>query len=94
MKQIGGVTFIGVSLKDLNKYFKDDAVIHVSKRFLKSYEMISGIAEVSKPISINIIEKTVKVEEPALVVENANTSVEPEKEVAPPVELNVSKGDW
>ena len=94
MKQIGGVTYIGVSLKDLNKYFKDDAVIHVSKRFLKSYQMISGIAEASKPISINIIEKTVKVEEPALVVENANTSVEPEKEVAPPVELNVSKGDW
>jgi len=27
-------------------------------------------------------------------VENTNTSVEPEKEVAPPVELNVSKGDW
>ena len=94
MKQIGGVTYIGVSLKDLNKYFKDDAVIHVSKKFLKSYEMISGIAEASKPISINIIEKTVKVEEPALVVENANTSIEPEKEVAPPVELNVSKGDW
>jgi len=91
MKQIGGVTYIGVSLKDLNKYFKDDAVIHVSKRFLKSYEMISGIAEVSKPISINI---TVKVKEPPLVVENTNTSVEPEKEVAPPVELNVSKGDW
>ena len=94
MKQIGGVTFIGVSLKDLNKYFKDDAVIHVSKRFLKSYEMISGIAEVSKPISINIIEKTDKIKEPPLVVENTNTSVEPEKEVAPPVELNVSKGDW
>ena len=94
MKQIGGVTFIGVSLKDLNKYFKDDAVIHVSKRFLKSYEMISGIAEVSKPISINIVEKTVKVKEPPLVVENTNTSVEPEKEVAPPVELNISKGDW
>ena len=48
MKQIGGVTYIGVSLKDLNKYFKDDAVIHVSKRFLKSYQMISGIAEASK----------------------------------------------
>ena len=94
MKQIGGVTYIGVSLKDLNKYFKDDAVIHVSKRFLKSYQMISGIAEASKPISINIVEKTVKVEEPPLVVENTNTSVEPEKEVAPPVELNVSKGDW
>ena len=94
MKQLGWVTYIGVSLKDLNKYFKDDAVIHVSKRFLKSYQMISGIAEASKPISINIVEKTVKVEEPPLVVEDVQTSVEPEKEVAPPVELNVSKGDW
>ena len=73
MKQIGGVTYIGVSLKDLNKYFKDDAVIHVSKKFLKSYQMISGIAEASKPISINIVEKTVKVEEPPLVVENVHT---------------------
>ena len=94
MKQIGGVTYIGVSLKDLNKYFKDDAVIHVSKKFLKSYQMISGITEASKPISINIVEKTVKVEEPPLVVENVQTSGEPEKESSPPVELNVSKGDW
>jgi len=94
MKQIGGVTYIGVSLKDLNKYFKDDAVIHVSKKFLKSYEMISGITETPKPISMNVVEKTVKVEEPPLVVENVQTSVEPEKEAAPPVELNVSKGDW
>ena len=87
MKQIGGVTYIGVSLKDLNKYFKDDAVIHVSKKFLKSYEMISGIAESSKPISMNVVEKTDKIEEPVPMVE-------PEKEAAPPVELNVSKGDW
>ena len=94
MKQLGGVTYIGVSLKDLNKYFKDDAVIHVSKKFLKSYEMISGITETPKPISMNVVDKTVKVEEPPLVVENVQTSVEPEKEAAPPVELNVSKGDW
>ena len=87
MKQIGGVTYIGVSLKDLKKYFTDDAVIHVSKKFLKSYEMISGIAEASKPISINVVEKTDKIEEPVPMVE-------PEKEAAPPVELNVSKGDW
>jgi len=87
MKQIGGVTYIGVSLKDLNKYFKDDAVIHVSKKFLKSYEMISGIAEASKSISMNVVEKTDKIEEPVPMVE-------PEKEAAPPVELNVSKGDW
>ena len=94
MKQIGGVTYIGVSLKDLNKYFKDDAVIHVSKKFLKSYEMISGLAETPKPISINVIDKSDKIAEPTLVVEEPTPSVEPKKEPAPPVELNVSKGDW
>ena len=87
MKQIGGVTYIGVSLKDLKKYFTDDAVIHVSKKFLKSYEMISGVAEASKPISMKVVEKTDKIEEPVPMVE-------PEKEAAPPVELNISKGDW
>ena len=87
MKQIGGVTYIGVSLKDLNKFFKDDAVIQISKKFLKSYEMISGITETPKPISMNVVEKTAKVEEPVPLVEV-------EKEAAPPVELNVSKGDW
>ena len=94
MKQLGGVTYIGVSLKDLNKYFKDDAVIHVSKKFLKSYEMISGLAETPKPIVMNIVNKTdVVVEEPILIEQPAPV-VEPEKEAAPPVELNVSKGDW
>ena len=87
MKQLGGVTYIGVSLKDLNKFFKDDAVIQISKKFLKSYEMISGITETPKPISMNVVEKTDKIEEPVPMVE-------PEKEAAPPVELNVSKGDW
>ena len=94
MKQIGGVTYIGVSLKDLNTYFKEDAVIHVSKKFLKSYQMISGIAETPKPISMNVVDKSdVIVEEPILIEQPAPV-VEPEKEAAPPVELNVSKGDW
>ena len=93
MKQLGGVTYIGVSLKDLNKYFKEDAVIHVSKKFLKSYEMISGITETPKPIAMNVIDKTDVVEEPILIEQPAPV-VEPEKEAAPPVELNVSKGDW
>ena len=95
MKQTGGVTYIGVSLKDLNKYFKDDADIHVSKKFLKSYEMISGITETPKPISMNVVETKVeseKIEEP--VIEKIDTAVEPEREAAPPVELNISKGDW
>ena len=94
MKQIGGVTYIGVSLKDLNKYFKDDAVIHVSKKFLKSYEMISGITEQSKSISMNIIDKTDEVAEPVLMIEKVDTAIEPEREIAPPVDVKESKGDW
>ena len=97
MKQIGGVTYIGVSLKDLNKYFKDDAVIHVSKKFLKSYEMISGIAEASKPIAINIIDKTDKIKELVTKVDyeqQVEIAVESGEVAPPPVELNVSKGDW
>ena len=94
MKQIGGVTYIGVSLKDLNKYFKDDAVIHVSKKFLKSYEMISGITEQSKSISMNIIDKTNDTPEPAIVVVKVDTAIEPEREIAPPVDVKESKGDW
>ena len=90
MKQLGGVTYIGVSLKDLNKFFKDDAVIQISKKFLKSYEMISGITETPKPIVMNVIETKVKSE----IIEQPTIMVEPEKEAAPPVELNVSKGDW
>ena len=90
MKPPGGVTYIGVSLKDFNTYFKEDAVIHVSKKFLKSYEMISGITETPKPIVMNVIETKVKSE----IIEQPTIMVEPEKEAAPPVELNVSKGDW
>ena len=98
MKQLGGVRYIGVSLKDLNKYFKDDAVIHVSKKFLASYKMITGIAETPKPISINVVEKTdkieEKIEEPAMEVEKVDTSVPAPADPLPPVELNMSKGDW
>ena len=94
MKQIGGVTYIGVSLKDLNKYFKDDAVIHVSKKFLASYKMITGITETPKPISINVVDKSDKIEEPVIKVEKADTSVLAGTNPLPPVGLNMSKGDW
>ena len=94
MKQLGGVTYIGVSLKDLNKFFKDDAVIQISKKFLKSYEMISGITEQSKSISMNIIDKTDEVAEPVLMIEKVDTAIAPEREIAPPVDVKESKGDW
>ena len=84
MKVKGGITYIGVSMAELKKYFTDDAVIHVSKKFLNSFQMISGMEEEVKPISLNVTEKTEKIE--------ATNEVKPE--VLPPVELNVNDGDW
>tara|TARA_R100000008_G_C3520439_1_gene133672 strand:+ start:444 stop:716 length:273 start_codon:yes stop_codon:yes gene_type:complete len=90
MKKIGGVTYIGVSLKELNKYFKDDAVIHISKKFLQSYEMIAGITETPKPISMNVVDKNDNIK-----VEKIDTSIKEKEEVAPaPIELNINDGDW
>ena len=87
MKQKGHSTYIGVSLKDLMTYFKEDAVIHVSKKFLNSYQMISGMKEQAKPISLNVTEKAEKTEK---IV--ATNEVKPE--VLPPIEMNTSEGDW
>ena len=84
MKTKGGITYIGVSMEELKKYFTDDAVIHVSKKFLNSFQMISGREEEVKPISLNVTEKTEKIE--------VTNEVKPE--VLPPVELNVNDGDW
>tara|TARA_R110002012_G_C11374046_1_gene582436 strand:- start:101 stop:388 length:288 start_codon:yes stop_codon:yes gene_type:complete len=93
-KPLGATTYIGVSLKDLNEYFKEDAVIHVSKKFLIAYNMIAGITEQSKAIQMNVSDNTDKVKESAIKIEQVDIAVEPEKEAAPPVELNVSNGDW
>ena len=87
MKTKGGITYIGVSLGELKKYFSDDAVIHVSKKFLNSFQMISGMEEEIKPISLKVTDNTQKTEKIA-----ATNEVKPE--VLPPVELNVNDGDW
>ena len=87
MKTKGGITYIGVSLGELKKYFTDDAVIHVSKKFLNSFQMISGMEEEIKPISLKVTDNTQKTEKIA-----ATNEVKPE--VLPPVELNVNDGDW
>ena len=87
MKTKGGITYIGVSLGELKKYFTDDAVIHVSKKFLNSFQMISGMEEEIKPISLKVTDNTQKTEK----IEATN---EVKPEVLPPVELNVNDGDW
>lgn len=87
MKTKGGITYIGVSMEELKKYFTDDAVIHVSKKFLNSFQMISGMEEEIKPISLKVTDNTQKTEK----IEATN---EVKPEVLPPVELNVNDGDW
>ena len=87
MKTKGAIAYIGVTLAELKKYFTDDAVIHVSKKFLNSYQMISGAEEEVKPISLNIVEKAEKTEK---IVATNEVVIEPN----PPVELNVNDGDW
>ena len=89
-KQKGSATYVGVSLKDLNTYFKEDAVIQVSKKFMQSYEMITGITETPKPISMKVVDKNDDIK-----VEKIDTSIKEKEEIAPaPFELNVNNGDW
>ena len=49
--------------------------------------MISGIQEQAKPITLNVTEKTEKIEK----IEATN---EEKPDIIPPVELNVNEGDW
>tara|TARA_B100000902_G_C26494808_1_gene521047 strand:+ start:182 stop:436 length:255 start_codon:yes stop_codon:yes gene_type:complete len=84
MKVIGSTTHIGVTLKELNRIYKEDAVIPVSKKALKAYMMAAGIEEDIKPISLQVTDNTEKIA----------PITEAKPEVLPPVELNISEGDW
>ena len=91
MKTKGSITHIGVSLKELNRIYKEDAVIPVSKKALNAYLMAAGLDEASKTISLNVVDNTQKTEikpEPEVEVP------QPVPESNPPIELNVSNGDW
>ena len=87
MKTKGGITYLGVRLGELRKYYSDDAVIHVSKKFLNNHQLISGKEEAPKTISLNVTDNTQKTEK----IEATN---EVKPEILPPVELNVNSGDW
>ena len=45
MKSKGSNQYIGVRLGDMRKFLTDDAVIHVSKKWLLGYDIIAGISE-------------------------------------------------
>ena len=47
MKTKGSTSYTGVTLGELKKYFTDDAVIEVSKKFLNAHKMITVSSHVS-----------------------------------------------
>ena len=47
MKTKGSTSYTGVTLGELKKYFTDDALIEVSKKFLNAHKMIAGDAHES-----------------------------------------------
>ncbi len=84
MKVVGNTTHIGVTIKDLCKIYKEDAIVPVSKKALKAYMMAAGIEEDIKPISLKVIDNT----------EQTTPITEVKPEVLPPIEMNTSDGDW
>ena len=88
MKSKGNNHYIGVRLGDIKKFFSDDAVIHVSKKWLAGYDII---IEEPKSISLNVTDNTQKTE---IKPEPKPEIVESVLEASPPVEINVNDGDW
>ena len=67
MKTKGSTSYTGVTLGELKKYFTDDALIEVSKKFLNAHRMIAGDTHVSL---------TVQKEEPEPQIEVKETKLE------------------
>tara|TARA_Y100000034_G_C6685337_1_gene301459 strand:- start:112 stop:390 length:279 start_codon:yes stop_codon:yes gene_type:complete len=68
MKTKGSTSYSGVPLKDLNKYFKEDAVIQVSKKFLDIHKLVSGDSGTHIKLSVDKEEEAV----PGIVVKEAD----------------------
>ena len=60
MKTKGSTSYTGVTLGELNKFFKEDAVIEVSKKFLNAHRMIAGENHVSLVVQKEVEQPLVK----------------------------------
>jgi|TARA_Y100000356_G_scaffold104034_1_gene89645 hypothetical protein len=95
MKTKGSITHIGVPLKELNRIYNEDAIIPVSKKALNAYLMAAGLDEGSKPISLKVTDNTEKkVEEKEKETVYVPMPTPEEQEMAPPLDINISDGDW
>ena len=74
MKTKGSTSYTGVTLGELKKYFTDDALIEVSKKFLNAHRMIAGDTHVSLTVQKEEPEPQIEVKETKL---EETTSEEP-----------------
>ena len=76
MKTKGSTSYTGVTLGELNKFFKEDAVIEVSKKFLNAHRMIAGENHVSLVVQKEV-EQQIELKETQLDDEPVKKSQEP-----------------
>ena len=76
MKTKGSTSYTGVTIKELNKFFKEDAVIEVSKKFLNAHKMIAGENHVSLVVQKEV-EPEIELKETQLDEEPVKKSQEP-----------------
>ena len=76
MKTKGSTSYTGVTLGELKKYFTDDAVIEVSKKFLNAHKMIAGESHVSLVVQKEV-EQQIELKETQLDDEPVKKSQEP-----------------
>ena len=84
MKVTGNNTYMDITVRDILKVYTLDAVLPLSKKGHKAYLDAAGIKEDIKPISLKVIDNT----------EQTTPITEEKPEVLPPIELNISDGDW
>ena len=72
------------TVRDILKVYTLDAALPLSKKGHKAYMDAAGIKEDIKPISLKVIDNT----------EQTTPITEEKPEVLPPIELNISDGDW
>ena len=76
MKTKGSTSYTGVTLGELKKYFTNDAVIEVSKKFLNAHRMIAGENHVSLVVQKEV-EPEIELKETQLDDEPVKKSQEP-----------------
>ena len=77
MKTKGSTSYTGVTIKELNKFFKEDAVIEVSKKFLNAHKMIAGESHVELTVRKEVEEPQIELKKTELDEEPVKKSQEP-----------------